>query len=147
MNLGGPALRIDGQSWEAGAGAPNFKASGTVFENQKVPLRPTTDSVRSRMIRSSVYAGRVQLQFAKVPAGPLQVVLYVWEDNNSEQFDVLVNDRVVLAKFQSGKAGQWKKLGPWPAEAKEGLLTIAARAPDHGAANFSGVEIWTGDID
>lgn len=145
VNLGGPALRIDGQSWEAGAEAPDFKASGTVFENQKVPLQPPTDNARSRMIRSSVYGGRVQVEFAKVPAGPLQVVLYVWEDNNSEQFDVLVNDRVVLAKFQSGTAGKWKMLGPWPAEAKAGRLTIAARGPDHSAANFSGVEIWTGN--
>jgi hypothetical protein len=97
------------------------------------------------MIRSSVYGGRVQLEFDKAPPGPLQVVLYVWEDNHDEQYDLLVNDQVVIAKFHSGTAGKWKRLGPWPAQAKDGRLSIAARGPDHGAANLSGVEIWTGD--
>ena len=70
------------------------------------------------MIRSSVYGDRVQLEFDKVPPGPLQVVLYVWEDNHDEQFDLLVNDQVVFAKFHSGTAGKWKRLGPWPRRQK-----------------------------
>src|SRR6185436_7931515 len=145
INLNGPALTIDGHAWEAGAEAKDFKATGKTFENQKVVLKPVTDGARARMIRSSVWGDQVKLELSNLPAGPYQVFLYVWEDNHTELFDLLVNGKVVQAGFYSGDAGMWRRLGPWPAEAVNGHLTVSAKCPSHGAANLSGIELWAGE--
>jgi hypothetical protein len=144
INLHGPALIIDGHPWEA-ATTTNFSATGKSFENQSVPLRPATDTARARMIRSSRWGDKVDLTFSNAPPGPLQVFLYVWEDNHNEKFSLLVNGRVVVEEFHSGSAGMWKKLGPWKCEAVGGNVTVSARATSHGAANLSGLEVWSGD--
>src|SRR5688500_3662754 len=145
FNLNGPALAIDGRAWEAAATAADFKATGKAFANQKVTLKPPTDAARAEMIRSSVWGNKVDLEISNLPAGTYQVLLYVWEDNHDEQFDLLVNGAVVQAQFHSGSAGMWKRLGPWRTSSVEGRLTVSARGPSHGAANLSGLEIWAGD--
>ena len=144
INLNGPALEIDGRRWE-GKDAPNLVVKGNAFENQAVPLKPATDPARARMIRSSRWGSKVDIELGGVPAGTYQIFLYVWEDNHSERFDLLVNGQVVHEGFVSGSAGAWKRLGPWAATSGDGKLTIAARGPDHGAANLSGIEVWAGD--
>lgn len=144
INLNGPALVIDGRKWEAGASATNLATTGKSFENQAVALKPATDPARARMIRSSVWGSKVEVELKEVPAGDYQILLYVWEDNHDEQFDLWVNDQVVLEKFHSGTAGAWRKLGPWKATTVNRTLKISARGPGHGAANLSGLEIWAG---
>ncbi len=145
INLNGPAVTIDGRSWEAGAAAPDFKATGKLFAHQKVTLKPPTDAARTEMIRSSVWGPKVELVVSNLAAGPYQVFLYVWEDNHDEQFDLLVNGTVVIPQFHSGSTGMWKKLGPWRAHPVDGRLTISARGASHGAANLSGLELWSGE--
>ncbi len=145
INLNGPALTIDGRAWEAGATAADFKATGKTFANQKVALKPPTDAARTEMIRSSVWGAKVELILSNLPAGPYQVFLYVWEDNHDEQFDLLVNGTVVLPQFHSGSTGMWKKLGPWRASSVDGRITVSARGASHGAANLSGLELWSGE--
>jgi hypothetical protein len=145
VNLNGPALIIDGHQWEAAAEARDFSFKGKTFENQKVTLKPAVAAAKAQMIRSSVWGDKVELNFEKVPAGDCQVFLYVWEDNNNEKFDVLVQDKIVVEAFNSGTAGMWKRLGPFATESKEGRLRILARGgADYSAANLSGVEIWQG---
>src|SRR5688572_28195397 len=80
INLNGPALTIDGQSWE-GTNATNFACNGQSFENQSVPLKPATDSARAQMIRSSRWGSKVDVELKNVPEGAYQIFLYVWEDN------------------------------------------------------------------
>jgi hypothetical protein len=144
VNLNGPALEIDGRKWED-KDATNLIVNGNAFENQSVALKPATDPARAQMIRSSRWGAKVDMELTAVPEGAYQIFLYVWEDNHSEQFDLLVNDKPVLEKFHSGSAGAWKKLGPWKCESAKGKLKISARCPSHGAANLSGLEVWAGD--
>jgi hypothetical protein len=144
VNLNGPALEIDGRKWE-GKDAANLVVNGNAFENQTVALKPATDPARAQMIRSSRWGAKVDVELTAVPEGAYQIFLYVWEDNHSEQFDLLVNDKPVMEKFHSGSAGAWKKLGPWTCESTKGKLKVSARCPSHGAANLSGLEVWAGD--
>jgi hypothetical protein len=144
VNLNGPALEIEGRAWE-GTNATNLVINGKRFENQAVALKPATDPSRARMIRSSVWGDKVSVELTGVPKGAYQVFLYVWEDTINEQFDLLMNDRVVFEKFNSGTAGAWKKLGPWKCESRDGKIKVSASAASHGAANFSGLELWSGD--
>ena len=141
LNLNGPAVVIDKQQWH-GKDADNYTCNGKAFDNQAVTLKPTTDAERAKMIRSSRWGNEVDVSLTSLPAGPYQVFLYVWEDNDSETFDVLLNEQTVLKRFHSGTAGQWKKLGPWSTETRDGTITISARG---GAANLSGIEVWSGD--
>ncbi|MGZ8937752.1 MAG: DUF1553 domain-containing protein [Limisphaerales bacterium] len=143
INLNGPALTVDGHPWEADHESI-VKVSGSSFENQAVPLKPPTDPERARMIRSSRWGSKVDVQVKDVLEGEYQILLYVWEDNHNERFDILVNGKAVLEGYQSGSAGAWKRLGPWPASPKDRVLTIGARG---GAANLSGVGIWSGKGD
>jgi len=144
VNLNGPSVTIDDRAWEGGE-PKDFSASGNTFENQTVALRPATDKARAQMIRSSRWGSDVSLTFSKVPAGDYQVFLYIWEDNQNEQFNLLVNDQVVVEAFNSGTVGMWKKLGPWKCASRDGRITVRARGPGHGAANLSGIELWRGN--
>jgi mono/diheme cytochrome c family protein len=144
INLNGPAVSILGRSWEGGD-APNLKLNGKPFENQAVLLRPPTDPVKAQMLRSSLHGSRVDVELSAVPAGRYQVFAYVWEDNHSEQFDLLVNDQPVLEKAHTGAAGRWRRLGPWPAESRDGAIKLSGRAAGHSGINLSGVEVWAGD--
>ena len=139
INLNGPALTIDGHAWE-GKDAPDYGFTGSAFENQAVPLVPATDPERSTMLRSSVYDPKGSNVTVKgLPAGLVQVYLYIWEDNDPATFDVTVQGSVVEAGVVSGKAGEWRKLGPYVTESRDGALKIACSPGD---ANLSGLEVW-----
>ena len=140
INLNGPSILIDGREWEAGD-TGNFQSRDQAFENQNVPLDPPTDPDRARMIRSSRWGGSVDMAFTNLPEGKYQVFLYLWEDNDSETFTILIDGREVVRDFVSGKTGSWKKLGPWEVATDKGAIKLTTRG---GAANLSGVEIWKG---
>lgn len=139
INLNGPAVVIDGQQWQ-GADCSQYICHDQAFENQAVKLVPPTDAARAKMIRSSRWGGN-KIELTALPAGELTVLLYVWEDNNSETYDVLIDGRVVKRGYKSGGAGHWERLGPWHVEPHAGKLRIESRG---GAANFSGIEVWQG---
>jgi hypothetical protein len=91
------------------------------------------------MIRSSRWNGRADLKLTAIPPGRYSVFLYVWEDNDSETFSVFLDGREVVHDYVSGRAGAWKRLGPWRAVVDSGAIRLTTRG---GAANLSGVEIW-----
>ncbi|HET6406818.1 MAG TPA: DUF1549 domain-containing protein, partial [Chthoniobacteraceae bacterium] len=143
LNLNGSPVTIDGRTWE-GRDAEGFSFKGNTFENQSVALKPPTDAPRTQMIRSSIWGDKAELVVKNAPEGVYQVFLYVWEDNHNERFDILVNGKPVLEGFHSGTTGMWKRLGPWKCGSVNGEIKVSARG---GAANLSGLELWSGDGD
>ena len=141
INLNGPGIEIDGHKWQ-GNDSSDLECNGKAFESQNVKLKPKTDARRQSMIRSSRWGTTLDVKLNNLDEGSYRVFLYVWEDNNSEQFEILVNDRTVVKKFVSGRAGEWKRLGPWNTTSRDGVIKISARG---GTANFSGIEIWSGE--
>jgi uncharacterized repeat protein (TIGR02543 family) len=140
LNINGNALVLDGQNWEAATGAANFTVTGTRFANQNISLNPATDVPRASMIRSSVYGPSIDATLRNVPAGTYAVYAYVWEDNSPETFDVRVQGQVVQASYNSGTAGRWSRLGPYPATVTgTGTLVLSTAG---GYANLSGIEVW-----
>ncbi|MEQ1827612.1 MAG: hypothetical protein ABL921_16755, partial [Pirellula sp.] len=140
INLNGPATRIDGYEWQADD-VSNLKSDAKGFENQKVALVPKTDAARANMIRSSRWGQSAVFTLSDIPNGPYQVFAYVWEDNASERFAIQLNGKTVVSQYESGKAGHWKRLGPWRTLVDDGTIRLSSRG---GAANFSGIEIWSG---
>jgi hypothetical protein len=64
----------------------------------------------------------------------------VWEDNNATIFTVRLEGVIVQGNFNSGAAGTWNKLGPYAITLTDGTINVGATG---GAANFSGLEIWS----
>jgi hypothetical protein len=142
LNLNGPPVEIDGEQWE-GQESANYTTDDRAFENQAVPLRPATDEARALMVRSSRWNHEARIRLTNVPAGRYSVFIYVWEDNDPEIFSVLLQGRAVVTDFRSGEAGEWRRLGPFAVDVgEESTIELTSRG---GAANFSGIEIWTGD--
>ncbi len=140
INLNGPALELDGNQWE-GKDARDFFCDGRAMENQAVSLKPRTDRTRSQMIRSSRWGQSISLGVTNVPTGTYQVFLYVWEDTDSERYELRLNGSPVIERFDSGHAGQWNRLGPWKIPVTDGSISVSASG---GHANLSGIEIWQG---
>ncbi len=138
INLNGPSVTIDGHTWE-GRESRHYICQDQAFENQLVPLFPPTDSEREKMIRSSRWGGN-RVELTDIPAGAYTVFLYVWEDNNPEIFSIAVNGRTVQLNYNSGPAGHWERLGPWYTASKKGKIVVTSQG---GAANFSGIELWS----
>src|SRR5687767_9344703 len=97
INLGGTALVIDSEPWEAHASAPNFTATvdGGSACSPNPTLIPATDTNRFNMIRCSVYGGQMNLRMRAVPIGSYDVYLYLWEDNQSATTTLSLQGRVV----------------------------------------------------
>ena len=76
-----------------------------------------------------------------VPSGNYQVWVYVWEDNFAETYSISLEGSVVVSNFNSGAAGAWKKLGPYPVNITDGAINVSSSG---GQGNFSGIEVWTG---
>ncbi|HET6422791.1 MAG TPA: PSD1 and planctomycete cytochrome C domain-containing protein, partial [Planctomycetaceae bacterium] len=129
-------------AWE-GSDSPNYFSKDKAFENQNVPLIPATDPERAKMIRSSRWGGN-RIELTNLAAGTYTVFLYVWEDNDPETYAIAVNGRQVEARYNSGTAGHWDRLGPWYTTARDGKIVLTSQG---GAANFSGIELWQGQYD
>jgi len=139
-NIGGPPTVIDGRKWE-GKGSPNLATNGENLDWQQVPLNPPTDEARAAMIRDFVWQkGSTNVKVDAIAPGAYQIHLYVWENDNPAVYDIYVQDKMVVHGHNSGPAGHWDKLGPWPVTVGEnGLLHIYTGGGD---ANLSGLEIW-----
>ncbi|MCC3160672.1 Ig domain-containing protein [Hymenobacter sp. 15J16-1T3B] len=140
VNLNGSAITLDGNAW-AGSTAPNYSYVGTPLSTPSVTLIPATDATRAAMIRSFVYnyPGSVSVTLTAVPAGNYQVYAYVFEDNNAEVYSLLLNGQTVVSNRNSGPAGTWARLGPWPVAVGGGQVQLASTG---GTANISGIELW-----
>lgn len=139
LNLNGPAVMIDDQHWE-GKTSKHYASKDNTFENQQVPLIPSTDPERAKMIRSSRY-GQTRIELQQIPDGEYTMFVYVWEDNNPEHYAILVNGKTVVNRFDSGRAGNWSRLGPWYIKSRGGTIVLTSIG---GTANISGIELWQG---
>jgi glucose/arabinose dehydrogenase len=140
VNINGPALLIDGNNWQASAGAPNFSFIGAAFANQNVTLAPATDANRANMIRSGIWY-HPQVTLSAVPTGTYQIYVYVWEDNFPVSYSIALEGAVVQSNYNSGSAGAWARLGPFSTTITDGTINVNAIGLE---ANFSGIEVWTG---
>jgi hypothetical protein len=138
FNVNGPPLEIDGNRWE-GDDAPGFVCRDRALNSPQVQLRPPTDAARAKMIHSFRWDREPKLEITEVPKGDYAVYAYVWEETQPETFTIRLNGRVVQQDYHSGRAGRWRRLGPWPCTIDGGTITITASG---GAANFSGIEVW-----
>jgi hypothetical protein len=141
INLGSAdVLTIDGNAW-VGEDAPGVDLSGYAFCAPSATLTPATDTARAAMIRCS-RANWANPQTLVTASGlsnaEYQVYLYVWEDNDAQNFTLSLNGQEV-ATHNSGSPGRWDKLGPFTVVVTNGNIAVSTNGGD---TNLSGVEIW-----
>ena len=56
-----------------------------------------------------------------------------------DRFSVSLEGKEVVGGYNSGMAGDWQRLGPWPVKVTDGSIDLTARGGD---ANLSGIEVW-----
>jgi len=141
VNLGGSALVIDSNNWEAKT-ASNFTTNGFEACNSWTPLNPTTDANRTTMIRCHVQHWNHALTMSSVPNGTYKVYLYAWQDwsdPGASAFSVALEGQTVQSNILINQAGQWLKLGPWTANITDGTINVTTNG---GLPNVSGFEVW-----
>ncbi len=138
FNINGSPISIDGHQWQ-GDNAKDLACKDRQCVADNVVLRPPTDSARAQMIHSFRWNSRGHIRVSHVPNGTYAVYLYLWEDNDPEQFTIRVNGQIVQRRYRSGVRGEWHRAGPWITHITNGTIDIRTSG---GAANVSGVEIW-----
>ncbi|GAB3237701.1 hypothetical protein GCM10027346_29580 [Hymenobacter seoulensis] len=139
ININGTALTLDGNAWEASAGAPNLQVTGMAFSNAAVALNPTTDATRASMLSRAVGGTTVGATLSNVANGTYSVYTYIWEDNGPETTNILVEGQTVRSGYNTGQAGHWERLGPFQVNVTDGNIVISTSG---GHPNLSGVEVW-----
>lgn len=138
VNINGSAIEIDGNRWD-GDDARDFECKDRPLNSPHITLRPPTDAARAKMIHSFRWDRNASLSVTNVPKGTYAIYAYVWEETSPETLTIRLNDRIVQRNYNSGLAGQWRRIGPWIVDVTGARIAIAASG---GAANFSGIEIW-----
>ena len=145
INIGGPATTIDGNNWDANTGATtNFATNGTALTFPGfvfAPPQPTAD--QAEMLRSCRYAANLQLAIGGVASDTYDVYVWTFEDNQSLNATLSVEGTVVLPSYNTGSAGHWDRLGPFPVTVTDGNLQINFLCNTPNDLGFlSGVEVW-----
>ncbi|NVO32576.1 Ig-like domain-containing protein [Hymenobacter lapidiphilus] len=140
LNLGGSALTIDGNSWEAAAGASGFSTNASGWSSRGSALNPATDANRADMLTSALFGTGPTLAL-NVPNGSYGVYLYIWENDSPVTVNVLVEGKTVRSGYSTGNAGHWERLGPFATNVTDGTLNVATTG---GNVNLAGLEIYQG---
>ena len=115
INLGGPAMTIDGHDWEANTSVTSdFTTNGSSGSAPNVVFNPSVDADHATMMRTFRYQPNLQLGLTNVPSGNYDVYVWVFEDDNPLDATLSVNGSPVIANYNTGAAGHWNRLGPYP---------------------------------
>ncbi|MBX3083637.1 MAG: hypothetical protein KF716_18530 [Anaerolineae bacterium] len=145
INIGGPALVIDGNNWEANSGTTtNFTTNGSVLCDPWVPLNPTTDTARAQMISCYREHWAFSMAMSNMTAGTYVVYVYVWQEWNNtaqEAYNIALEGTTVISNFNPGTVGgRWQRLGPWTVNLTDGTLNLTTSGA--GLADISGLEVY-----
>jgi len=144
LNSSIASLTVDNVSYVGSKVASNFTYTGRAYENQGIPLVLPPDANKAKMLRSTIYSTKTTpstFNFLNVPNGNYEVFLYVWEDNYSTSYSVIINHEYLptFHDYESGPRGTWERLGPFRIAVTNGQINIKAY---EGDANISGIALY-----
>jgi hypothetical protein len=144
INLGGKAVTIAGNQWEAGNAANFSVRAGTPQEcNPYARVSPAVEAATEQMLECFVEHWSHQLTMSAVPNAVYDVYLYTWQDWAQPKPGTAtfkVNDVVTQANYAiSSTAGQWTRLGPWRVAVTSGSLKLTSSGNN---LKLSGLEVW-----
>jgi len=155
INLGGPAMTMDGHDWEANTGGtPDFSinpinygsgvAGGFLGSIPGFVFNPPVDTAdHATMLRTFRWNHDLQFSLTSVPRGAYQVYVWTFEPNGPLDVALSIEENVVLPNYNTGPAGHWDRLGPFPVTVDDGNIQVRflCSAPAD-AGLLSGIEVW-----
>lgn len=138
LNLNGPAVTIDGNSWE-GKSATWYTQSGYGSPAPSAPLSPATDAARASMLQRGVVDWNLRIALLSVPTGRYEVSVYTWENDWDQVFSMNLQGVRVVTDYNTVGAGHWSKLGPFTTSVSNGRIDLGF---EKWASNISGIEVW-----
>ena len=155
INLGGPAMTMDGHDWEANTGGtPNFSINPTNYGSGvaagflgSIPgfvFNPPVDTPdHATMLRTFRWNHDLQFSLTSVPRGSYQVYVWTCEPNAPLNVALSIEENVVLPNYSTGPAGHWDRLGPFPVTVDDGNIQVRFLCIAPTDAGFlSGIEVW-----
>jgi hypothetical protein len=139
INVNGPSVMINGRQWH-GDNAEYFKCENTPVTVSELDWKPEPGDDVKKILRTFRWNSNARLTITDVSEGTYSVWAYLLEDNESQQYDIFVENLPALNNYESGPVGTWNKAGPWIVEVDDGDIEITSRG---GHANFCGIEIWS----
>jgi hypothetical protein len=96
------------------------------------------------MMQTYRYASDLQVDVGGIPSGNYSVYVWTFEDSSTLNATLSVNSQVVLPSYDTGAAGHWDKLGPYPATVVNGHIVVhfVCNAPSGDQDIIAGIEIW-----
>jgi hypothetical protein len=144
INCNGSAQTIDGHTFEAMSGAPNFAYFGNTLTST-TDLSPSTDAPRLAMLQSVIWIGSENTdicKFTNVPTGTYAINLYTWEDNQAPgSWQVRINGSVA-GTISNSANNVWQKAGPYTVNVINGEIAIGVGTRNNCDPMISGVELW-----
>ncbi len=127
INLGGPAMTINGNNWEANTGSTtNFTVVGTAAGPNTVTFNPPPGAYEP-MLHTFRYGTGLHMALTHVPSGSYDV--YVWADEDgpsSVNATLSINGLTVLGSYNTGATGHWDRLGPYRVTLNGGPVVTTA---------------------
>ena len=154
INLGGPAVTMDGHNWEANPDTtPNLlmyvppgdgNPGGNAASSPGFVFNPPADTPEhAAMLRTYRYNHDIQLSLTSVPNGAYDVFVWTFEDDAPLSAAISVEQNVVLPNYNTGPAGHWDRLGPFPVIVDDGNVQVRLACLTSGTIGLlSGVELW-----
>jgi transcriptional regulator CtsR/regulation of enolase protein 1 (concanavalin A-like superfamily) len=153
INLGGPAMTMDGHNWEANTSAtPNLlmnisgdgNPGGNADQSTGFVFNPSVDTPEhATMLRDYRWNHDIQLSLTSLPSGPYDVYVWTFEDDVSTSVALSIDQNTVLPNYINGPPGHWERLGPFSVLVNDGNVQVRFACNDAGAISLlSGIELW-----
>ena len=95
------------------------------------------------MLRTFRWNHDLQFSLTSIPRGSYQVYVWTCEPNAPLNAALSIEENVVLPNYNTGPAGHWDRLGPFPVTVDDGNLQVRFLCAAPTAASFlSGIEVW-----
>ncbi|MDX2024389.1 MAG: Dabb family protein [Deltaproteobacteria bacterium] len=139
INLGGPALVVEGNAWlsfdEARQSILDVGQAQQV--SMAVEPMPYAASDTAAMLSTGIYGEELHLS-VRVPDGRYQLFLWVQENwrTNHRAMNVRVGTHLVAENIAAFTKGQWGKFGPYQVEVENGELKIDVVNPRRDDAHM-----------
>jgi hypothetical protein len=145
VNLGGPALTIDGRNWEANeTTTPNFFSNGYQLCNPWLTFNPPTSGAQAEMLSCWREHWAHSMSMSAMPSGTYRVYVYVvqsWNDPAGVDPFTLRLEGAVVDSYAPGVVdGVWVRRGPFTVSVTDGALNLTTQ---DGNPVLTGLEVYS----
>jgi len=153
VNLGGPALTIEGHGWLSQAAALRagliLNSAASFSAEYSFPVIPSPDAATLKMLSSAVWkpgtvAGQGLSLVHPLPRGDYLVYVYLIENYRDAYrvLDLRLEGVTAAAAIGELPLGSWKRYGPYPVSVNDGKLNIDLVNAGRGDPGLAGYTIF-----